>query len=144
VRYWDSSAIVPLLVAESGSGRVREIHSRDPAIVTWWGTPIECVWALARLEREGALTSAGLGHSITRIRHAIRSWTEVWPSDDVREQSIRLLRVHPLRAADAVQLAAAIIAAEFQPSTLDFVTLDRNQGVAADKEGFRVIHALSS
>jgi predicted nucleic acid-binding protein len=130
---------MPLLVAESASTHVREIHSGDPAIVTWWGTPIECVSALARLERKGALTSAGLGGSITRIRHAVTSWTEVWPSDDVREQSIRLLRVHALRAADAVQLAAAIIAAEFQPGTLDFVTLDSNQAAAADKEGFRVI-----
>lgn len=139
MRYWDASAIIPLLVAEPVSVRVREIHSDDPAIVTWWGTPIECVSALARLEREGALTSAGLGDSITRIRHAVTSWTELGPSDDVREQSIRLLRVHTLRAADAIQLAAAIIAAGFQPSALDFVTLDRNQAAAADKEGFRVI-----
>lgn len=115
------------------------IHSHDPAIVTWWATPIECVSALARLERDGALTSAGLAGSITRIRHALTSWTEVGPSDAVREQAIRLLRVHRLRAADAIQLAAAIVAAGFQPSSLDFVTLDRNQAAAADKEGFRVI-----
>jgi len=140
VRYWDSSAIIPLMVAESASVRLREIHSSDPAIATWWGTPVECVSAIARLERDGALTPAGLGSSVARIRHAVASWTEVVPSDDVREQAIRLLRVHQLRAADAVQLAAAIVAAEFQPSTLEFVTLDRNQGVAADKEGFRVIN----
>lgn len=139
MRYWDSSAIIPLLVAESTSPHMREIHSADPAIATWWGTPIECVSALARLERDGALTPAGLSGSITRIRHAVALWTEVGPSDDVREQAIRLLRVHQLRAADAVQLAAAIVAAEFQPGTLEFVTLDRNQGAAADKEGFRVI-----
>lgn len=139
MRYWDSSAIIPLLVAETTSAHMREIHSADPAIATWWGTPVECVSALARLERDGALTPAGLGGSITRIRHAVPSWTEVSPSDDVREQAIRLLRVHQLRAADAVQLAAAIVAAEFQPSTLEFVTLDRIQGIAADKEGFRVL-----
>jgi len=127
------------MVTESASVRLREIHSSDPAIATWWGTPVECVSAIARLERDGALTPAGMGSSITRIRHAVTSWTEVVPSDDVREQAIRLLRVHHLGAADAVQLAAAIVAAEFQPSTLEFVTLDRNQGAAADKEGFRVI-----
>ena len=139
MRYWDSSAIIPLMVTESASVRLREIHSSDPAIATWWGTPVECVSAIARLERDGALTPAGMGSSIARIRHAVASWTEVVPSDDVREQAIRLLRVHHLGAADAVQLAAAIVAAEFQPSTLEFVTLDRNQGAAADKEGFRVI-----
>jgi predicted nucleic acid-binding protein len=139
VRYWDSSAIIPLLVAESASTRMREIHSADPATATWWGTPIECVSALARLERDGALTSAGLRTAITRIRGAVTSWTEVGPSDDVREQAIRLLRVHQMRAADAVQLAAAIVASDFQPSTLEFVTLDKNQGIAADKEGFHVV-----
>ncbi|HEY3257608.1 MAG TPA: hypothetical protein VGJ64_02035 [Gemmatimonadaceae bacterium] len=130
---------MPLLVAEAASAHMREIHSDDPAIVTSWGTPVECVSALARLERDGALTSSGLRGSITRIRRAITLWTEVEPSDDVREQAMRLLRVHRLRAADAIQLAAAIVAAQFQPSTLPFVTLDRTQGAAADKEGFRVI-----
>ena len=139
MRYWDSSAIIPLLVVESTSARVREVHSADPAIATWWGTAIECVSALVRLERDGTLSSAGLGHSIARVRRALTTWTQVQPSDDVREQAIRLLRVHSLRAADAIQLAAAIVAAEFQPGTLEFVTLDKNQGTAADKEGFRVI-----
>lgn len=139
MRYWDSSAIIPLLIAESTSARLREIHSADPAIATWWGTPVECVSAFARLERDGTLTPSGLGRAIARTRHAVGSWTEVGPSDGVREQAIRLLRVHQLRAADAVQLAAAIVAAEFQPGSLEFVTLDKNQGAAADKEGFRVI-----
>ncbi|MDP9176046.1 MAG: type II toxin-antitoxin system VapC family toxin [Gemmatimonadota bacterium] len=139
MRYWDSSAIIPLLIAESTSARLREIHSADPAIATWWGTPVECVSAFARLERDGTLTPSGLGRAIARTRNAVGFWTEVGPSDDVREQAIRLLRVHQLRAADAVQLAAAIVAAEFQPGSLDFVTLDKHQGSAADKEGFRVI-----
>lgn len=139
MRYWDSSAIVPLLVMDNSSTRVREIHAADPAIATWWGTLVECVSALARLERDGELTTADLATSITRARRAAKSWLEVGPSDDVREQAIRLLRVHQLRGADALQLAAAIVASGFQPNTLEFVTLDRNQGVAADKEGFRVI-----
>jgi predicted nucleic acid-binding protein len=139
LRYWDSSAITPLLIAENASGRAREIQAEDPAIVTWWGTFIECVSAFARLHREGQLTSAELGRSITRARRDLTTWIEVGPSDDVREQSVRLLRVHALRAADAVHLAAAIIASDFQPGTLEFFTLDRNQRAAADKEGFRVI-----
>jgi predicted nucleic acid-binding protein len=139
VRYWDSSAITALLVAENASIRAREMQAEDPAIVTWWGTFIECVSALARLNREGQLTSAELGRSITRIRRDVTTWTEVGPSDEVREQSVRLLRVHALRAADAIQLAAAIVASDFQPGTLEFFTLDRNQRIAADKEGFRVV-----
>jgi predicted nucleic acid-binding protein len=128
-----------LLIAENASARAREIQSEDPAVVTWWGTFIECVSAFVRLHREGQLTSAELSRSITRVRRDVMTWIEVGPSDDVREQAVRLLRVHALRAADAVQLAAAIVASDFQPGTLEFFTLDRNQRAAADKEGFRVI-----
>jgi hypothetical protein len=51
---------------------------------------------------------------------------------------MRLLRVHPLRAGGALQLAAAIIAADFQPNALEFVTLDARQADAAEREGFRI------
>jgi len=139
VKYWDSSALVPLLFPEGVSARAREIHRDDPAIVTWWGTAIECVSALARRERDGSLSPTAFGVAIGRVRTAATSWTSIVPSDELREQSIRLLRLHRLRAADAVQLGAAIIAAEFQPGTLDFVTFDQNQKTAADKEGFRVV-----
>ena len=139
MKYWDASALIPLLFAESVSVRAHAIHRDDPAIVTWWGTAIECVSALTRRERDGNLSPAALGLAIGRVRVAAKSWTEVVPSDELREQSIRLLRVHRLRAADAIQLGAAIVAAQFQPGTLDFVSFDKNQKIAADKEGFRVI-----
>jgi predicted nucleic acid-binding protein len=73
------------------------------------------------------------------LRRRAASWTEVVASTGVREQAIRLIRVHELRSGDALQLAAAIVAADFQPSSLAFVTFDTRQGEAADKEGFRVI-----
>jgi predicted nucleic acid-binding protein len=63
---------------------------------------------------------------------------EIPASTAVRDQSIRLLRVHPLRAADALQLAAALIAATFQPDSLEFISLDGRQSEAAEREGFRV------
>lgn len=66
-------------------------------------------------------------------------WTELGPSDDLREQAMRLVRVHPLRAADALRLAAAIIASDFQPGSLEVVTLDTRLAEAAEKEGFRVL-----
>lgn len=139
MRYWDSSSITPLLILENASARAREIQAEDPAIITWWGTFTECVSAFARLHREAKLSSSDLARSITRVRRDVTTWIEVEPSDNVREQSVRLLRVHPLRAADAIQLAAAIVASDFQPGTLEFFTLDRNQRAAADKEGFRIV-----
>ena len=66
-------------------------------------------------------------------------WQEVEAGDLVRETAIRLLRVHPLRAADSLQLAAAFVAAEGRPSTLEFVTLDDRLALAAQREGFVVI-----
>ena len=56
-----------------------------------------------------------------------------------RKSAIRILRVHPLRAADALQLAAAIAAAEDNPATLPFVTFDDRLGQAAARDGFVVV-----
>jgi hypothetical protein len=139
VKYWDSSAIVPLLVTEPASERVRKIHAADAATVTWWATPVECASAFARLEREGGMSQASFADALARLRRAAATWAETSPSMAVREQAIRLVRIHHLRAADATQLAAAIIAADYQPSSLEFVTLDTRQAEAAEKEGFRVI-----
>lgn len=99
---------------------------------------MECVSALARLEREGSLAPEDMRAALERLRQASQSWVEVPAADDVREQAIRLLRVHRLRAADALQLAAAVIAADFQAATVEFVTLDARQGEAAEREGFVV------
>ena len=139
MRYWDSSALVPALVSDVTSPRVLTIAAQDPAVTTWWGTPVECVSAFARLEREGRLTPTTLSEALGRLRMAAPQWTDVPASQDVREHAIRVVRIYHLRAADALQLAAAIVAADFQPRTLDFVTLDTRQAEAADKEGFRVI-----
>lgn len=138
MKYWDSSAIIPLLLAEEASPRMDAVVRDDAAIVTWWGTAIECTSALARLEREGGLSPGDMRSAMTRLRHSTLGWAEVPANDDVRDQAVRLLRVHRLRAADAVQIAAAIVAADFQTGTLDFVTLDVRQGEAAEREGFRV------
>ena len=139
VRFWDASAVVPLLVTEEASARIEAIEAQDPAIPSGWGTPVECVSAFARLRREGALGAPDMAQALTGLRRRAASWTEVVPTADVREQAIRLVRVHDLRSADALQLAAAIVAADFQASSLPFVTLDARQGEAADKEGFVVI-----
>lgn len=136
MKYWDSSALVPLLAAEAASPRLRELHAIDPAIATWWGSPVECVSALARLERDEALTQEAFRDAVRRLRKLATTWTEVLPSDDVREQAIRLLRVHPLRAADAVQLASAVVASDFKPGAIEFISLDTRQREAAEKEGF--------
>jgi uncharacterized protein len=142
MRFWDSSAIVPLLVAEASTADVMAALEADPVLVAWWGTEAECVSALARLEREGGLDSAGMTAALVRLTALVATWHEVQPVALVRQTAIRLLRVHPLRAADALQLAAAIVAAEDSPAALPFVTLDERLGRAADREGFTVVQPV--
>lgn len=139
MRFWDASAIVPLLVAEAQTPQVQALASDDPVMVVWWATEIECASALARLAREGLLDERGEAQAFDRLRRMTGGWHEVDPSDQVREAAVRFLRVHPLRAADALQLAAAFVLAERRPSTLEVITLDDRLAAAARKEGFVVV-----
>jgi predicted nucleic acid-binding protein len=107
-------------------------------MVTWWSTPAECWSALARLRREEVITLAGESDA-HHVLDALRgSWLEILPSDSVRETAKRLLRGHVLRAADALQLAAAIIWSGDR-SRREVVTLDERLALAAELEGFRVL-----
>jgi predicted nucleic acid-binding protein len=105
-------------------------------MLVWWATEVECASAIARLERDGALDAAAVNEAFDRLKRLGDGWHEVEPSDAVREAAVRFLRVHSLRAADALQLAAAFVAAERRPSSLEIVTLDERLAAAARKEGF--------
>jgi uncharacterized protein len=139
VRFWDSSALVPLFVKESTSDSVAETYAADSSVVAWWGTQLECASALARLEREGAMALDDLTVSLESLGGAAEAWHEVQPVPVVRKAAMRLLLVHDLRASDALQLAAALTAAEGQPGALGFVTLDDRLARAAVREGFPVV-----
>jgi len=139
VRFWDASAIVPLLVAEPTTRRLQALAARDPDMLVWWGSEVECVSALARLERAAALDAKGMALASNRLTQLSNGWHEIEPSEIVRESAMRFLRVHPLRAADALQLAAAFIAAERRPPSLEVITLDERLADAARKEGFALV-----
>jgi predicted nucleic acid-binding protein len=139
VRFWDTSAVVRLLVAESSSAAIMREYELDSEVVAWWATEAECVSALARVERDDGLTAASMGEGLRRLDGLARAWREVQPVTAVRTTAIRLLRVHPLRTAEALQLGAAIVAAENHPASLPFVTLDERLGQAAEREGFTVV-----
>ena len=138
MRYWDSSALLPLIVQEHATGVVQSLLQDDRDVLTWWASRVQAASALSRLGREGALKGAGLETAFTRLGSLARTWDEVLPTDAVREQAIRVLRLHPLRAADALQLAAALVASEQRPSSLPLVTLDSRLREAAVREGFAV------
>ena len=137
--FWDTAAIVPLLVDQPATTAVRDGARSDPSMVVWWGTPVECASAIARLEREQVLDVAGVDASRSLLDELESTWYEVAPTAAVRGHASRLLLRHPLRAADALQLAAALVWAENQPDGHRFCTLDDRLGAAARREGFKVI-----
>lgn len=139
MRFWDSSAIVPLLVEESATDRIIELFRDDQKIVVWWGTPVECASALSRIEREGHLTAAETAQSFKRLDTLAANWIQIEPVDEIRVIARRFLRVHPLRSADALQLAAAFIASENRPNTLEVLTLDERLYDVAEREGFLTV-----
>lgn len=143
MRFWDASAVVPLLAEEPTTNVLRALIFEQPAIV-WWGTVVECSSAVARLEREGALTPGAATICFQRLDALRSSWAEVEPVDEVRDVARRLLRLHPLRAGDALQLAAAFLASEYRPSSLPFVALDTRLQLAASREGFPVVEVSAS
>jgi predicted nucleic acid-binding protein len=138
LRFWDSSAIVPLTIAEASTEALQATAAQDPVMCVWWASEIECVSALARLEREGELTDPATAAALERLDSLAEAWNEVQPIAVLRGTARRLLRVHTLRAADALQLAAAVVAAEGLPASLNIVTLDERLATAARREGFTV------
>lgn len=139
MRFWDSSAIVPLLLREPTTEKIESLLHRDPDLVMWWGTPSECVSALARVRREGSLSKSSLSKCLTLLDHLRARSLEVQPVDEVRARAERLLLVHPLRAADALQLAASLIWCRERPRGVKFVSLDDRLRGAAVLEGFSVL-----
>lgn len=141
MRFWDSSAIVPLIIDEPGRDRLLAMLETDPVMVVWWGTSLELVSALSRRERDGSLPTAVANAAVERVRKLERTWQQVAPTDVLRQRAQRLLRVHPLRAADSLQLAAALGIAGNDPASVSFVTLDQRLQDAAQREGLSVAQA---
>lgn len=137
MRFWDTSAVVPLLVEESPSRRLETEFGRDREMVVWWATSVECACAVARLERESILDASDGDAALEVLRHLERSWYAVEPSAGVRQTAIQALRAHDLRAADALQLAAALEWSG-RPASGQLLTMDDRLGRAARAEGFEV------
>jgi predicted nucleic acid-binding protein len=137
VRYWDASALLPLVLSELASTEMLRLNQQDREIATWWATEVECLSGIMRRQREG-LNAARIARARARLTRLGARWSEVQPSPALRDVAGRLLELYPLRAADALQLAAGnAIRQEIGP--IPFVTLDRRLAVAAVGEGFTVL-----
>jgi uncharacterized protein len=139
MKFWDASAIIPLCIDEARTEIVQNIARKDEAIIVWWGTLVEGYSAFSRLRRNGILTTKQEAQVRTLLTSLADAWTEIEPSDDIRSITSRLLQNYPLRAADALQLAAAVIWAEKLPKGHPAVCLDARLRDAMSKEGFEVL-----
>jgi len=134
--FWDASAIIPLCIEEPHSKAANGIIDDDSAIAAWWGSPVECFSAFARLRREGVLTPKEEDQVRRLLTTLAETWTEIKPSHDIRDMAARILLLHPLSTADSLQLAAALVWAGKNPKGQRFACLDRRLREAARKEGF--------
>ncbi|MCE3222393.1 MAG: hypothetical protein K0S58_573 [Nitrospira sp.] len=139
MKFWDASALIPLCLDELPTASLRKFAEEDEAIVAWWATPVECYSAFARLRREELLTTKEEEQARTVLTALAAEWTEIEPSRAVREQAGRALLLHPLRAADALQLAAALVWSRGQTMGHHFVCLDQRLREAARREGFTLL-----
>ena len=139
MRFWDTSALIPLFVAETATVSVDRWLREDSDVVVWTLTRVELLSVLARRRRLEPRAARRLSGARREILQSWEHWSEITAIDLVRRHAERVVETHPIRAADALQLAAALVAAEDHPEDLDFVTLDRQQAKAAEREGFRVL-----
>ncbi len=135
VIYWDTSTIIALLVGEPAATRYRRFENQP--IVTWWGTSVECISAIARRQREGAGAEI-IAETYRRLEAMRAGWQVVYTSESLLRTAVRLLKTHPLSAADALQLGSALVASNFEPHSAQFLTEDARLKHAAEKEGFVV------
>jgi predicted nucleic acid-binding protein len=139
VRFWDTSALLPLIIEEPTSSACRRLLRDAAGIAVWALTRTEMTSALWRRARAGDLERSTMPRLLARIAALAERWTEVTDIDVVRDRAERLLAQHPLRAADALQLGAALILTRERPRGRDFVAADNELAHAAVAEGFHVV-----
>jgi predicted nucleic acid-binding protein len=137
--FWDSSAIVPLLVGEEHSVELTSLLATDASPAVFEFTAVECASALYRRRRQSALSSPIVREALQRLEAFCEDATQVSATEVVRKRAMRLLATHPLRAGDALQLAAALVWCQESPQLQRFVSLDDRLREAAGAEGFWLI-----
>lgn len=134
--FWDSSALVPLCVVQQATAAAESL-SRKFEIVVWWAAPVEICSAFSRLLRMGQLTGSGEVQAKAVLDRLRAQWREISPDASLRDQAERLLDRYPLKAADALQLAAAMAWCSARPRGRAFLSGDAQLLDAASQLGFQ-------
>jgi uncharacterized protein len=136
--FWDASALVPLCLHESTSRQAQSYLHRFMPVV-WWGSTVEVHSAIIRLRRSGKLNDIEAKGALARLDLLGRGWREILPVDQVRFLALQMLDSHDLRAADSLQLAAALAWCQQRPTRRTFVCGDQRLSKAADAVGFTIL-----
>jgi hypothetical protein len=135
VAFWDSSALIPLCVSQPQTATARLLYE-SYRIVTWRGTQVEIMSGLTRLDRTGEITHDRFLIGKQIAKEIMRDWISVDSIESIAGSACLLLELYPLRAADALQLAAALAWCEGRPRGNVFLTFDKRLGEAAKLAGF--------
>jgi predicted nucleic acid-binding protein len=133
--FWDASALVPLCVGQSSTPRAIALYKSYEAVV-WWATPVEIASALARLVRMKQLESSDWAKCRQLAAGLADAWFVIQPSGALRARATQLLDRYDLRAADALQLAAALEWCADVPRGRVFLAADEKLREAAILSGF--------
>jgi len=136
--FWDASALVPLCVNQAASGQARS-YLRKFAVVVWWGSFVEVHGAFCRLHRQSQISDLTKQHAWEHLRSLRRGWREVVPDESVRDLAVRSLDTYSLRAADSLQLAAALVWCAERAARRTFICADQRLAQAAKSAGFSVV-----
>ncbi|HEX5136483.1 MAG TPA: hypothetical protein VFY93_05905 [Planctomycetota bacterium] len=128
-----------LHVQQAATQRLRDLYAKDPDVLAWALSDVEIRSALCRLEREGAMSLDAMREATARSESFWGAVHVISLLDAVKIRAKRLLAVHALRAADALQLGAALAAAHDNPVGWEFACLDERLAAAARREGFIVV-----
>ncbi len=131
--------MLPLMLNEPATPIASRLLREDGEASVWWGTWVECAVAISRTRREGRTDAKGESNARSVLDFLSETWLEVEPSADLRLLASLLSRDYPLKAADALQLAAALRWCEGDTAGAAFVCLDRQLRRAASEEGFDVL-----
>jgi predicted nucleic acid-binding protein len=107
--------------------------------VVWWATSVEIHSAISRLHREGEINDAGKRTALGQLEILRDAWQVILSSDEARDRAEILIHQYPLRAADSLQLAAALLWCSNRPAGKTFVSSDNRLCEAAARTGFTVV-----
>jgi uncharacterized protein len=139
LRFWDASALLPLIVEEQGSALALKWLREDHDVMLWGLTRLELASAIERRSREGRLRPAERASALRVASRLADDAHEIVDLAAVRARATAVLARHPLRPADAAQLGAALLVADPEPASLTMVVLDRRLAAAAEREGLSVL-----